>query len=91
MTKPREFWMDTDILDQALDNCDLGDGYKAKVRQFPHKDMLPQLTHVREVLPIDWEKVWLRYDMSTVKRFNMSLDEENKIQELVEKALKGEL
>lgn len=48
MKKPREFWMDTDILDKALDNCDLGDGYSAKVRHYPHKDMLSQLTHVVE-------------------------------------------
>ncbi len=46
--KPKEFWMDTDILDKALDNCDLGDSYSAKVRQYPHKDMLSQLTHVIE-------------------------------------------
>lgn len=44
----RKFWMDTDLLDQALANCDLGDGYKAKVRQYPHKDMLPLLTEVIE-------------------------------------------
>lgn len=53
MSKPREFWMDTDLLDKALDNCDLGDGYTAKVRQYPHKDMLSQLTRVREVLPTE--------------------------------------
>ena len=44
----KEFWMDTDLLEKALDNCDLGDGYMAKVRQYPHKDMLSQLTHVIE-------------------------------------------
>lgn len=46
--RPRSFWMDTDLLDKALDSCDLGDGYSAKVRQYPHKDMLPELTHVIE-------------------------------------------
>lgn len=49
-TKPEpaadEWWMDTDQLKRALARCDLGDGYPATVRQYPHKDMLPQLTHV---------------------------------------------
>lgn len=45
--------MDTDILDRALDNCDLGDAYTAKVRQYPHRDMIPHLIKVREVLDPD--------------------------------------
>jgi hypothetical protein len=48
--KPREFWMDTDLLDRAIKSCDLGDGYMAKVRMYPHKDMVSQLTKVREVI-----------------------------------------
>lgn len=46
MSKIRTWWMDTDILEKALDNCDLGDGYSAKVRMHPHKDMLAELTQV---------------------------------------------
>ena len=42
--------MDKDSLDSALDRCDLGDACKALVRQYPHKDMLPALVKVREVL-----------------------------------------
>jgi hypothetical protein len=55
MREPRDFYMDRDLLDKALDSCDLGDGYTAKVRQFPHKDMLHQLVHVREIR--DYEHV----------------------------------
>ena len=44
----KEFWMDTDLLEKALDNCDLGDGYMAKVRQYPHKDHIQYYTHVIE-------------------------------------------
>jgi hypothetical protein len=47
--KPREFWMDTDLLDSAIRFCDLGDGYMAKVRMYPHKDYIHKLTLVREV------------------------------------------
>ncbi len=43
-----DFYMDTDDLIKALNNCDLGDGRKALVRQYPHKDMLHKLTHVIE-------------------------------------------
>lgn len=46
--KQREFWMDRDLSDKALYACDLGDGYTAKVRQYPHADMLPELVHVIE-------------------------------------------
>ena len=44
----KAFYMDTDLLDIALDSCDLGDGYMAKVRQYPHREMLPDLTYVIE-------------------------------------------
>lgn len=59
MKEPREFWMDTDLLDKALDSCDLGDGYMAKVRQYPHKDHVKYYTKVREVLPsdVDWKGI----------------------------------
>ncbi len=46
--KWRYFWMDTDLLDKALDACDLGDGYMAKVRQYPHVGGLPYYTKVIE-------------------------------------------
>lgn len=42
----RTWWMDTDILEKALDHCDLGDGYSARVRMYPHRTMLPELTQV---------------------------------------------
>lgn len=47
----REFWMDTDILDAALDSCDLGDWHTARVRQFPHTSYRHLYTKVREVDP----------------------------------------
>ena len=53
--KARVFWMDKDILDRALDRCDLGDAQMAKVRQYPHKDMRPDLVRVREIR--DYEHV----------------------------------
>ena len=86
MIKPRDFFMDTDLLDKALGACDLGDGYLAKVRMYPHKDTIPLLTHVREVLPIDWDLIWSKYIEDNIA----ALDTEQ-IQELVEKSLKGEL
>jgi len=49
--KLREFYMDTDLLDVAINSCDLGDGYMAKVRMFPHKDHIKYYTKVREVSP----------------------------------------
>jgi hypothetical protein len=48
MIKPREFYMDTDILDKALDRCDLGDSQQALVRQYPHKDHLKDYTRMIE-------------------------------------------
>lgn len=50
---PREFYMDTIILDNALNNCDLGDGYRATVRMTPHKDMLYALTKVIEYSAVE--------------------------------------
>lgn len=38
---------------KALGSCDLGDGYSAKVRQYPHKDMLPELTKVIDYATYD--------------------------------------
>jgi hypothetical protein len=52
MDKPRDFYMDRDLLDKALESCDLGDGYMAKVRQYPHKDMRG-LIRVREIRGYD--------------------------------------
>ncbi len=46
--KHRKFWMPTIILDKALDSCDLGDSCGARVVQYPHKDDIPNLTHVIE-------------------------------------------
>lgn len=63
----REFWMDTDILDKALDSCDLGDWYTARVRRFPHTSYQHLYTKVREVDPnSDAEK-----DYQDMRKFQM--------------------
>lgn len=48
--KPLEFYMDRETLIKALERCDLGDSSMARVTQYPHKDMLPHLVKVHEVL-----------------------------------------
>ncbi len=70
MTKPREFWISCPPQDNQAMTCYVW-GFETK----------EPTTHVREVLPIDWEKVWLAFDG---KDFHQ-------LKELVEKALAGEL
>lgn len=45
-SKIRTWYMDTEILESALDRCDLGDGCKAIVRMYPHKDYIHNYTKV---------------------------------------------
>ncbi len=78
MPKAREFWINLKVSPKsAYPEPNFG-GRKG-------------LIHVREVVPIDWEKVWKKF-MSTAN-FNegFGMAEVKQIQELVEKALKGEL
>lgn len=72
--KHREFWMDTDLLDKALDNCDLGDGYSAKVRQYPHRLMIPELTHVIEYSALVEEKQRVKELVELLQKFNKKTD-----------------
>jgi len=69
--KVREFWVRRSTLN-ATDKGPKG-----------HKDC-DDLLHVREVIPIDWEKVWLLADCKYAH-------EQCIIKALVEKALKGKL
>lgn len=75
--KPREFWIRTDR-----------NGLPNAVSQTPinkkHND--DELTHVREVMRIDWEKVWDDYNFVPK---NHSVDRQL-IKELIEKQLAGE-
>ncbi|SRR6266403_3983487 len=95
LKKLEQLQSDRKILVEALEGLSLfltlkqlGDGYSAMVRQYPHKDMLPELTQVREVVPIDWEKVWIEADKLASEDPRHSA--RRLIQELVEKQLKGE-
>lgn len=71
MKQPREFYMDTDILDKALEDCDLGDWHTARVRQYPHISYKHLYTKVREVDPnSDAEK-----DYQDMRKFQMKFIE----------------
>lgn len=67
--KPREFWLDLNI------NEVLSSDSKRESND----------VYVREVVEIDWEKVWALYPF-----VNIFKEGKNKIQELVEKQLRGE-
>lgn len=79
MNKPREFWIEPCDTDAKS----FKDGYASlsNVEQ-------PRTIHVREVVPIDWEKVLAEFKMRATYR---DYSEFSLIQELVEKSLKGEL
>jgi len=48
--KPIEFYVDTEEVKDCLDRRDLGDSGQIRVWLFPHKEMLPTLTKVREII-----------------------------------------
>jgi len=50
--KPIEFYVDTEEVKDCLDRRDLGDSGQIRVWLFPHKEMLPTLTKVREAPPV---------------------------------------
>lgn len=89
MKKPKDFYMPTETLESALDACDLGDSHTAYVIQYPHRDDFDKITHVREVVEIDWGKVW-----KDLGKYMMDDSDKtyyfDKILELVEKQLAGE-
>lgn len=72
--KPHEVWIPDDIVE--------------RLKKVPIAPML-RSSKFREVVPINWEKVWKAYWEwhGSMKNENMYVD---KIQELVEKALAGE-
>lgn len=76
MKKPREFRLRLETL--IVNNLD-----ERQQRTFPFH------IHVREVVPIDWEKVWKEYSKRPGHPESHFYIET--IQELVEKSLKGEL
>lgn len=86
--KPREFWIKVDWITGALRagavNFDLHLELNSGSKDLEF--------HVREVVPIDWEKVW-----EGIRQWSLPIDElesakqmQDKIQELVEKQIKGE-
>ncbi len=79
--KPREFYL--------LGYEHIGKYYPAYEPDIVDPILREQSIHVREVVPIDWEKVWQEYDRSGPH--DGPYEDIAKIQELVERALKGEL
>lgn len=77
MTKPREFW----ITFQPYEKDPLGPcvNILKYVATFDHEHGV----HVREVMPIDWDKIWESIPDVDPENFD-------KIQQLVEKQLAGE-
>lgn len=74
MSKPREFWIPMDSTGQAG---------VVWVRDPKNYQNVPwDFIHVREIVPIDWDKVWKNYTGDDCYK--------EKIQQLVEKQLAGE-
>lgn len=70
--RPREFWINPSQIDKPLyQTYNLGDAP-------PYEESI----HAREVLPINWGKIWSEY----IEKDLLPSD----IQQLVEKALRGE-
>lgn len=81
--KPREFWLNEDPLYQ-----------RSPIVTDTKEEMdlmyLPDPSiHVREVVPIDWPKIWEQ--MRGMKVSDNWSAVETKLQDLVERAIKGEL
>ena len=79
LLRPREFWINPEH------NLCLEFGGKAKIGLNGEQQLLPMI-HVREVVPIDWNKVWKTWEKDNGYDIDYGV-----VQDLVEKALKGEL
>lgn len=73
--KPREFWTDGGMV------------FDFEEKELADEILInPKPIHVREVIPINWEKVW-----SKVWEMDWNIDTDiEKIQEFIEKQLRGE-
>lgn len=82
--KPREFaltWVHNYVLGEYKGVTDL-------IIEDPTPDELENnVVHVREVVPVDWDKVWAAWQ----ERSDTDTHHYKIIQELVEKAIRGEL
>lgn len=85
--KPREFYLKFNDLCYDSKDCEVTVAQGTDANVEPHETIF-----VREVVPIDWEKVW-----EGIRQWSLPIDElesakqmQDKIQELVEKQIKGE-
>lgn len=74
--KPREFW----ILDNEAYTCEQDTGILHA----------PEQIHVREVVPFNWNKIWLKFEKFSAGNNLLSECDKDMIEELIEKQLKGE-
>lgn len=75
--KPREFWISDDL------------EYVSVNTKYCEPEYGPWM-HVREVLPIDWERVWVAFAEQNYT-YIISKSDQITIKALVERALKGTL
>lgn len=81
--KPREFWIVQNRCTGDLTGYDSEESYQCNIE---HNE---NLIHVRECVPIDWEKI--RQEAAWMEKAHYGLKEIfNTIQQLVEKQLAGE-
>lgn len=68
----------------------LENGYTSIAESYDIKPNSPDLIHVREVVPIDWGKIWKKiFDDET--GYIPNKEERMQIQQLVEEQIKGEV
>lgn len=79
MKKPREFWIHENGLSKIAE--DYPPDYLPTDKNFSIK-----VYHVREVIPIDWDKIWIKMN----EEFGCNPQEESKLEQLVEAQLRGE-
>ncbi len=81
-TKPREFWIDKDAYDENLETKSQG-----IIAYFKKPSRANKPIHVREVVPLDWIKIWQSYNKL---KLHDNPGPRALIQQLVEAQLKGE-
>lgn len=81
--KPREFWI-----------YKKGTGTEALeyIQTKPDPGFIEEFVHSREVVSIDWEKIWVEYEKELMLVATTVHKEQHRkiVHELVEKAIKGE-
>lgn len=85
--KPREFWIEISLLSNFVG----AEIYRVLTK--PQTELQKRTSdgciHVREVTPIDWERVWAEYWNN--QNSHIMVADQKAIQDLVEKSLRGEL